>query len=198
MTMRALPVLIAVLALPLGGCAVSIGDSGDVVRVPAPAASSLTVRLQGIETPKGQIMLAMFDSAAAHDRGGEPVRAAAVPVTGASAVTTFEGLAPGDYAIKLFHDLDGDNQMDTNPFGMPIEPFAFSNDAKAEGGPAMWEATRFPVAAGANTISARPPAFRARAPGLDAWPDRRDGRHHAAIVDADTWPGKRSGWHALP
>ena len=153
MNIRALPVLIAVLALPLGGCAVSIGDSGDVVRVPASAASSLTVRLQGIETPKGQIMLAMFDSAAAHDRGGEPVRAAAVPVTGASAVTTFEGLAPGDYAIKLFHDLDGDNQMDTNPFGMPIEPFAFSNDAKAEGGPAMWEATRFPVAAGANTIT---------------------------------------------
>ena len=154
MTFRLLtPLLIAAAALLQGGCAISINDPG----APSPsaaraAAATLTVRFEGIETPRGQIMLAMFDSAQAHDSGGAPVRVAAVPVAGSTAVIPLEGLVPGDYGIKVFHDLDADGAMDTNPFGMPIEPFAFSNDAKAEGGPALWAATRFPVAAGANAI----------------------------------------------
>lgn len=146
-------VLAAAAALPLGGCAVNIGKTTEIARAPAPMEPSLTIRFQGIETPTGQIMLSMFDSQRAHDQNGAPVRVAAVPVAGASAVVQFEGLVPGDYAVKAFHDVDGDGRMGTNPFGMPLEPFAFSNDAKAEAGPAKWAAARFPVVAGANTIA---------------------------------------------
>jgi uncharacterized protein (DUF2141 family) len=147
-------VLAATAALPLGGCAVNIGETAEIAGpLQQTATGSLTVRFQGIETPSGQIMLAMFDNAAAHDAGGAPVRVAAVPATSATAVLQFEGLAPGDYGIKVFHDLDGDGTIDSNPFGVPLEPFAFSNDAQAEAGPAMWAVTRFPVSAGANTIT---------------------------------------------
>jgi uncharacterized protein (DUF2141 family) len=140
--------------LPLGGCAVSIGDTVELPRAAAPASSAnLAVRFEGIEKATGQIMLSVFDSAAAHDQGGTPIRAAAVPVEGNKATARFTGLAPGEYAIKAFHDVDGDGDMDTNPFGLPIEPFAFSNNAKAEGGPARWEAARFTVAAGENAVT---------------------------------------------
>lgn len=148
----ALTILLAALAMPLGGCAVSIGETTEIVR-PAPATpSTLTIRFQGIETPKGQVMLSLFDNQTAHDGNGAPVRVAAAPVAGTSASVQFDGLAPGDYAIKAFHDVDGDGKMGTNPFGMPLEPFAFSNDAKAEGGPAKWDAARFAVAPGTNTV----------------------------------------------
>ena len=147
------PLLIIAAALPLGGCAISINDPG----APSPsvaraAAASLTIRFEGIETPKGQIMLSVFDNADAHDRNGAPVRVAAIPVEGKTAIASFEGLAPADYAIKAFHDVDGDRKMGTNPFGMPLEPYAFSNNAKVQGGPPLWDAARFPVAAGSNTI----------------------------------------------
>lgn len=154
MTIRLLtPLLLAAAALPLGGCAISINDPG----APSPsvaraAAASLTIRFEGIETPKGQIMLSVFDNAAAHDGNGAPVRVAAVPVEGTTAVASFEGLAPGDYTVKAFHDIDGDGKMGINPFGMPLEPYAFSNNAKAQGGPPRWDNARFPVAAGANAI----------------------------------------------
>lgn len=155
MTFRsATPLLLAAAAaLPLGGCAISINDPG----APSPsvaraAAATLMIRFEGIETPNGQIMLSVFDNAAAHDGNGAPVRVAAIPVDGTTAVASFEGLAPGDYAVKAFHDIDGDGKMGTNPFGMPLEPYAFSNNAKAQGGPPRWEAARFSVAAGANTI----------------------------------------------
>jgi uncharacterized protein (DUF2141 family) len=153
MNMRSLPTLIVALAVPLGGCAVSIGETTQIAQASAPAAASLTIRFDGIESPTGQIMLSMFDSEMAHDQNGAPVRVAAVNVDGSTAAVQVEGIAPGDYAIKAFHDVDGDGQMATNPFGMPLEPFAFSNNARAEGGPAKWDAARFAVVAGANTIS---------------------------------------------
>lgn len=147
------PLLLAAAALPLGGCAISINDPG----APSPsiagaAAATLTIRFEGVETPNGQIMLSVFDNGAAHDGNGAPVRVAAVPVDGTTALASFEGLTPGDYAVKAFHDIDGDGRMGTNPFGMPLERYAFSNNGKAQGGPPRWEAARFPVTAGANTI----------------------------------------------
>lgn len=47
----------------------------------------------------------------------------------------------------MFHDIDGDGKMGMNPFGMPIEPFAFSNNAPAQFGPAKWDAAKFEVSA---------------------------------------------------
>lgn len=61
------------------------------------------------------------------------------------------GLKPGRYAVKSFHYIDGDGKMGTNPFGMPIEPFAFSNNAVGNMGPAKWADASFEVKAGANS-----------------------------------------------
>lgn len=115
----------------------------------AEPAAKLTVRFEQIEAPTGQVMFSLYDSEAAHDAGGRPVRGAIARVEGNTATAVIEGLPPGRYAIKAFHDIDGDGKMGTNPFGMPIEPFAFSNNARAEGGPAKWAASSFDVAAGA-------------------------------------------------
>ena len=58
--------------------------------------------------------------------------------------------------MKAFHDVNGDGQMNTNPFGIPIEPYAFSNNAVGNMGPARWSAARFPVSGEtAQTITIR-------------------------------------------
>lgn len=116
------------------------------------AEAALTVQFDPVEIAGGQIMLSLFDSEAAYDKG-EPVRAAAVPVVNGKASVIFNGLAPGRYAVKAFHDIDGNGDMATNPFGMPIEPFAFSNNARAEGGPARWSAASFDVGAGSAVVT---------------------------------------------
>ncbi|MDZ4362630.1 DUF2141 domain-containing protein [Brevundimonas sp.] len=93
----------------------------------------------------GTVMVALFDSAQAYG-ARQPVSAQMVPVSDSVTRVTFEGLAPGDYAMTSFHDLDGDGDMDTNPFGMPTEPYAFSNNAVGNMGPASWDRARFDVA----------------------------------------------------
>jgi uncharacterized protein (DUF2141 family) len=148
-----LTTIVLAAALPLAGCAISIGDRIDPVPAAPRDAASLTVQFEGIETPTGTIMMSLFDNEAAHDQGGEPVRVAMAKIEGTTATASFDGLAPGDYAIKSFHDVDGDMKMGSNPFGMPTEPFAFSNNAPAQGGPPRWQAARFAVTPGTNRVS---------------------------------------------
>jgi uncharacterized protein (DUF2141 family) len=115
--------------------------------------ASLSVTLTGIEEKEGAVMGAVFNNEDAYNGKGAPVRQIMVKADKAEIATQLDGLAPGTYAIKLFHDVDGDMKMSTNPYGMPIEPFAFSNNAQGNMGPARWADAKFEVKAGANTHS---------------------------------------------
>ena len=94
--------------------------------------------------PSGAVMVALFDSEAAWN-GGRPVDQMRLDVAAGERTATFEGLPAGDYAARSFHDVNGDGEMNTNPFGMPTEPYAFSNNAVGNMGPASWERARFTV-----------------------------------------------------
>ena len=109
-----------------------------------PAQAKLTLTVTNIKEHKGALMIAVYDQAG-YD-GDKQVAAGMVPVSADTATTTFE-LPAGQYGIKLFQDVDGDGKMGMNPFGMPIEPFAFSNNAPAQFGPAKWDAAKFEVSA---------------------------------------------------
>jgi uncharacterized protein (DUF2141 family) len=61
----------------------------------------------------------------------------------------------GEYGISVFHDLDGDGELDTNFFKAPAEPIGFSNNAKATFGPPKYETTKFSFTADHQTINIR-------------------------------------------
>jgi len=106
----------------------------------------------GAET--GAIMVALYDSEAAYE-GGQPARVAQVNVATGQHEAVFD-LPAGAYGVKAFHDVNGNGKMDTNPFGMPTEPFAFSNNAVGNMGPAKWDRARFELSgATAQTIRIR-------------------------------------------
>ncbi len=147
--MKTLTSLIAAIAITLPAL-----TAGALAQEAAPPPAALTVTFDKIVEPKGNILLVLFDSEAAFDKGGKPVRAVVVPVDAASETTLVEGLPAGRYGIKAFHDLDGDMKMTSNPYGMPTEPFAFSNNAVGNMGPAKWADAAFDVgAATTQTIS---------------------------------------------
>ncbi|MDZ4762596.1 MAG: DUF2141 domain-containing protein [Alphaproteobacteria bacterium] len=106
----------------------------------------LSVTVGGIAAPRGAIMIGVYDQTGYET--DKAVATAMVPVAGETVTSDFEGLAAGEYGIKLFHDVDGNGKMDTNPFGMPIEPYAFSNNAEGRFGPATWDAAAFDLGPG--------------------------------------------------
>ena len=118
-----------------------------------PAGDTLTLTFE-TGAHSGTVMISLYDAEAAYS-GGAPVASRALPASG-PVVAVFENLPTGDYAVKAFHDVNGNGRMDTNPFGMPVEPYAFSNNARGNMGPAGWDRAHFAVSGSTTqTISIR-------------------------------------------
>lgn len=127
----------ALAAIALTGCLIIASNAA------AQDAGRLHLNVEtGTET--GSVMIALYDSEAAYE-GGAPSRVAHIDIENGERTAVFEGLALGDYGIKAFHDVNNNGKMDTNPFGMPVEPYAFSNNAVGNMGPAKWDRARFTV-----------------------------------------------------
>jgi uncharacterized protein (DUF2141 family) len=95
-----------------------------------PAPGGLEIKITNIETGSGTIYIAILDSPEdwlKSDAGSKPFRDITQTVTSTDdLLVRVDGLPPGKYALSLFHDLDGDAEMDTNLIGFPKEPFGFS------------------------------------------------------------------------
>ena len=113
-------------------------------------AASLTVTFAGLKTLTGSVMVSLSPSPEAWDGKAPPAGRMMVAATAASVTATFDGLKPGTYAVRAFHDVNGDGVLNTNPFGMPTEPYAFSNNAHGSMGPAAWGDAMFTVVDGDN------------------------------------------------
>ena len=96
-------------------------------------AADLTIRVENIHEPGGMLHWALFDSKESFDRGGAAVIASRVRVLGDSVEVTVHKLPPGRYALRSFHDSNGNGELDSNALGIPREGYGFSNDAGARG-----------------------------------------------------------------
>ena len=132
--------------LALAACLVTAIAVVNAPHAGAQEAGEVSVTFSGITAPKGAVFFGLYDSEAAF-AGGQPVRGDRLAVAGASASTSIKGLKPGRYAIKAYHDIDGDGRMNTNAFGIPTEPYAASNNAPSTMGPPAWADAVFEVGA---------------------------------------------------
>lgn len=94
-----------------------------------------------VENPPGTgaVVALLFDAADAFADLRDPRMARILPA-GASGPARFEGLAPGRYAVLVFHDANGNGELDRNFIGIPREPLGFSRRYWAKGEPAFAEA----------------------------------------------------------
>jgi uncharacterized protein (DUF2141 family) len=72
------------------------------------------------------------------------------------AVWTVENLPFGDYAIKFYHDENGDNACNTNFLGIPSEGYGFSNNAKAFFGLPSFDKAKFTFDSTGMVVMIRP------------------------------------------
>jgi len=105
----------------------------------------LKVEITGMDTDKGKVFLALYNSEATFLKKSEDTKDANAIVKDKRAIAIFKGLKKGEYAISLFHDENDNNKMDTKIFGIPKEPYCFSNDAKGFMGPPKFKDAKFIV-----------------------------------------------------
>jgi uncharacterized protein (DUF2141 family) len=132
--MKLLMIIAAAFLVPL------IAHGEDATPVPG----VLEIKITNIENGSGTIYIAVLDSAEGwlkSDSESKPFRDATQTVSSTDdLLVSIEGLPPGKYAISLFHDLNGDAEMDTNFVGFPKEPFGFSAPMGKFGPPKFDEA----------------------------------------------------------
>ena len=111
----------------------------------AGAAGLLKIEITGLKDVTGSVYVAVYDSESRW-LGEETVTSREVDIAGAlqgEVVTTELQLPLGSYAFSIFYDANGNGELDTNFIGMPKEPIALSNNAKARFGPPKYEDAAF-------------------------------------------------------
>jgi uncharacterized protein (DUF2141 family) len=108
-----------------------------------PERGSLSVVVVGLENDKGQVVIALLDSAEAYDEEKLAFREAMPKIEGGKVSVTFDDIPYGTYALKVIHDENGNGKLDTNFMGIPKEHFGFSNNAMGSFGPPDFEQAKF-------------------------------------------------------
>ncbi|HVJ00107.1 MAG TPA: DUF2141 domain-containing protein [Sphingomonas sp.] len=114
----------------------------------------LTVTAEGVRNAQGEVAFTVYgdDERRFLAKGGKLARVrtpAAAPRTSACF-----WLSPGNYAVAIYHDENGDRDFNRTLFKVK-EGFGFSNDAPATLGLPAFSKARFALPAGGTTIRIR-------------------------------------------
>lgn len=148
MKARTLPLFLAVAALCAAGPALADDCAGHADG----SAVKLTVQNVGLRKAEGQVAVTVYpDNPRMFMAPGRKVLRqrvkAALPVT-----TACFWLAPGTYAIAVYHDENGDKDFNRNLVGVPVEGFGFSNDAPTHFSLPAFDRVRFSLPPDGRTL----------------------------------------------
>lgn len=105
--------------------------------------STLTVKISDLKVQQGTVYVGLYDAA---EHWMKKRAFSAMAKADQDEVTvTFENIPEGEYAISIYHDKNDNGKFDSNFFGIPAEPYAFSAGAKGRFGPPNWEQAAFQV-----------------------------------------------------
>ena len=103
----------------------------------------IKLEIKNFGSNDGFVMIALFNNNEDYSNQGKPFKTAKLEIQNNVVNYIFEGLPFGEYAIKLFHDENNNEELDKGLFGIPTEDYAFSNNASGSFGPASYEDAKF-------------------------------------------------------
>lgn len=92
--------------------------------------NDLTLTISNIKDIEGTLEIGIYNDGEFFMEKGKTFRTASVEVTKSSETIVIRDLPHGTYAISMYHDINSNDKCDRNFFGIPEEPYAFSNNFK--------------------------------------------------------------------
>ena len=114
--------------------------------------ATLTVEVQHIQDLRGQVQIGLFASATGFPGKAKPVQAKSVKASHNTVEAVFE-VEPGTYALAVYHDVNGNGKIDKKLFGIPIEPYGFSNNVRPRFSSPSFNDCKVRVGEGGKAIS---------------------------------------------
>ncbi len=110
------------------------------VGVPAEA-GVVEIHVKGIASPEGRLFVGLFRPEDDFPQQKQAYQGVVVVVENQETATRFADVPDGTYAVAVYHDTNGNGELDRNLFGVPKEDYGFSNNARGSfGAPAFKEA----------------------------------------------------------
>lgn len=111
--------------------------------------NDLEVIIKNIELIEGDLYLTLTADSILFPMGEvEEKYRQVLKVTESQMSTVFSDLPDGFYAMAIFQDLNHNQELDKKKFGIPSEPFAFSNGALRKFSPPFFEQAKFEISGG--------------------------------------------------
>jgi uncharacterized protein (DUF2141 family) len=121
----------------------------------APGTSVLNVEIAGLRDARGNVCLSLYNSLKPQlfpQEAQQAQESRCVRVTANPMVISFRNLKPGNYAIALLHDANGNGKDDRNFLGMPTEGFGFSRNPVVKLKAPGFDEASVPVSGATTTI----------------------------------------------
>lgn len=117
--------------------------------------ADVTVRVDGIGEPLGQIGCALFprSAAASFPMDNGAARLQWIPAQPKAVTCRFNDVAEGSYAVAVSHDVNANGKLDTNIFGIPVEQWGVSNHVRPRLRAPRYDEAAFQVSGMSNEIA---------------------------------------------
>jgi uncharacterized protein (DUF2141 family) len=113
----------------------------------------LTVDVTGLKSSRGTCQVQVFGSANAFPaETSRAITSVSGTIAGGKCRVKLNDLAPGEYAIAVVHDENGNGKLDTTLLGMPKEGVGNSNNPARAGGPPSFSAAKFTFSGGRQVV----------------------------------------------
>lgn len=118
----------------------TIGLISSLLNIPT-YAHDLTVKVDNIESTKGFLYISLHNTDKTWMTSQQSVQAKKIPMEEKAMTVIFKDLPDGDYAALLFQDENENGYIDKNAFGIPTEPYGFSQNGGSFGPPSFKDAS---------------------------------------------------------
>lgn len=89
--------------------------------------ATLEVEVLDVSSSEGDVLVALYKEEETFLKFEHVYRTEGVPAREGMTRVTIADLPLGQYALAIFHDENGNEELDTNFIGIPKEPLGFSN-----------------------------------------------------------------------
>lgn len=120
------------------------------------AKGRLVVVFEGMDGNSGSIVCSLIDAPEQYlSKQHRPRLDGNLAIVEGKATWTIEDLAFGNYVISAYHDANANGVLDSGLFGIPVEDYGFSNDARGAFGPPDYEDAEFEFGRSGQTLTIR-------------------------------------------
>ena len=113
----------------------------------------LTIFVSGMDTPEGSVRVVIYNSPNEFLEKSSYVYAQSKPVGNNKSLRFDFNMPHGYYAVSCYHDINDSHTLDKNYMGVPVEPYALSNNINIKWRRPTFDETKLAFSKPAQTIS---------------------------------------------